>query len=190
MFRLIRLQVVNGTARVSQEPDGYTSEAAAWVAYLFAPGTITGIGHLDATGRLVEVVVDPVRLVAGEWKALRDLARGLGLTVRAHAYERRTGRATVSTTLGGRIRQELADNIIDPAWRASICAALEQERLAIEGLIEAIRGLTDAEVLDLFPALQHLASELPAGVRKHLRDSIQNRRSVAAVAALRLGLAG
>jgi hypothetical protein len=188
MFRLIRVHVVNGTARVSQEPDGYTSEAAGWVAYLFAPGTITGIGHLDAAGRLVEVVVDPVRLVAGEWKALRDLARGLGLTVRAHSHERRTGRATVSTTLGGQIRREFGDNITDPAWRAAICAELDREPLAIDGLIEAIRDLTDAEVLDLFPALQQLATDLPVDIRRQLRYGTNERSSIAATAALRIGL--
>jgi hypothetical protein len=188
MYRLVRVHLDNGTPSVHVERDGYTSVAAAWTAYLRAPDTITGIGHLDADGRLLEVIVDPARPGHVDPAVLNELADALEVRIRSLADECWEATRTVDT-LSDRIRKELADHVADEAWRAPICAALARQPLAIGGLIDAVRSLTYSQVLDLFPALQHLASELPASIRKHLRDSIQSRRSVAAVAALRLGLA-
>jgi hypothetical protein len=51
-----------------------------------------------------------------------------------------------------------------------------------------VGALSNGQVLDLFPALQHLAGELPAGIHADLRRAAEKPRSPAGVTALRLGL--
>jgi hypothetical protein len=191
MFRLIHLQPDGDTATVHPDRDGYTSQHAAWAAYVLAPQNVVGVGRFDPDGRMVELVVDPTRTRDDEFVALDALVTALGASVRCMdlpmSNELRAG-SKVVRLLSGRIRSELAGHVDDPVWRSSICTALAKEPLAIDGLVEAIRNLDDRQVLDLFPALWQLAAELPEGIRRQLRDSADQPLSNTWAAALRLGL--
>lgn len=222
MFRLIQLRPGDWTASPYVHGDGYTSEAGAWSAYARNPGGFFGIGHLDGSGRLYEVIVDPAcpnrhgvdagrclgavtvavrgrvylrrcaRCARGDDAiALDDLARQLGVTIRTAAFtsgQERRVRTYAPPALTERIANDLAKQVVDPHWRRSVCADLVAEPAATDGLVSAVCGLTDWEVLDLFPFLRELAVELPRATRKRLEHGLDNRESRDGIAAARLGM--
>jgi hypothetical protein len=196
MYRLVQLLRGGGAASVYVDRDGYTSEAAAWVAYSAAATGFSGVGRFDMSGRLVEVVVysvcgvdraeDAFGLAAcpdcGGTPVVDDLVRDLGVAVRpAPADVRRRA-------LAARIAAELPGHVGDAGWRRWACAELAAEPGAADGVVDGVAVLADPDVLDLFPALQDLAAELPAAVRDGLRHAGGCGESPARVAAARLGL--
>jgi hypothetical protein len=218
MFRLIQLYASEDNALVDVDPDGYATELAAWAEFYATPVTFFGIGRFDSDGRLVDITVDPVCTAAGAsglcrnattvvdteryhplctdcgaWHdaiSLRELAKRLGVPVQA---ARRAAPVTPATTdpvraLSHRIARELATRIGDAQWRQVVAGELARSPRAVNGLFIGVGALSNRQVLDLFPALQHLASLLPIGIHTDLCRAAGKPRSPAGMAALRLGL--
>jgi hypothetical protein len=72
MFRLIQLYGSDDKAIVDVDPDGYTTELAAWAEFYATPVTFFGIGRFDSGGRLVDITVDPVCTASGTFGLCRN----------------------------------------------------------------------------------------------------------------------
>lgn len=65
MYRLIQLYASEDTPLVDVDPDGYTTELAAWAEFYATPVAFFGVGRFDGESRLVDITVDPVCTAAG-----------------------------------------------------------------------------------------------------------------------------
>ncbi len=136
----------------------------------------------------------PLCADCGAWHdaiSLRELAKRLGVPVHtarrpAPAHDPTGGDPT--RALSHRIARELAGSVADATWRRHVCHELTMIPRAVNGLFIGVGALSNRQVLDLFPALQQLAGELPAGIHADLRRAAEKPRSPAGLAALRLGL--
>lgn len=217
MFRLIQLHAHHGIPRIGVDPDGYASERAALERYRAAPATFFGVGRFDSRGRLAEIIMDtacgplgdcprPAIVVqADTFQRLCDtcsfgldvltvpeLAERLGVAVRlAPVLAAASGRhAAVEPGwhAGNRIAREFAAHVSDAAWRMELCAELSRNPGAVNGLLIGVGALSHRDVLDLYPALCTLGSQLPVGVHADLLRATVRPLSPAGIAALRLGL--
>lgn len=214
MFRLIQLQAGPGLPRIGVDPDAYASERAALAR--LTPASFFGVGRFDEEGTLAEIVMDtrcgplgdcpqPASLVhARTFQRLCDLcATGLGvltvaelsaqlgITVRPAPVPAPSGRHAApefASTAGNRIAREFATHVHDPVWRQAVCAELDRTPGAVNGLLIGVGALSHRDVLDLYPALCELGTQLPAGVHADLVRAAARPLSPAGVAALRLGL--
>jgi hypothetical protein len=103
----------------------------------------------------------------------------------------RSGRhaaAEFACTAGNRIAREFATGVSDPQWRMDLCAELARTPSAMNGLLIGVGALSHRDVLDLYPALCALGTQLPSGVHADLVRATARPLSPAGVAALRLGL--
>jgi hypothetical protein len=87
-----------------------------------------------------------------------------------------------------RIAREFASHVADPDWRAELCAELARTPTAINGLLIGVGALSHRDVLDLYPALCALGTQLPVGVHADLLRATTRPHSPAGVTGLRLGL--
>ncbi|GAB1640975.1 hypothetical protein [Krasilnikovia sp. MM14-A1259] len=216
MYRLIHLHPHHGIPRIGVDPDGYTSEEAALQACRATPGPYFGVGRFDAGGRLAEVVMDAICEAPGgcpsaamvvdahTFRRLCDacayglatltvpeLAERLGVAVRPAPVLATSGRHAApdaGCAAGTRIAREFATHVADPIWRMELCAELARTPPAVNGLIIGVGALSHRDVLDLFPALCALGTQLPVGIRADLRRATVRPLSPGGVAALRLGL--
>lgn len=217
MFRLIQLHAHHGVPRIGVDPDGYASERAALERYRATPATFFGIGRFDARGRLAEIIMDTVCGPLGDCPrtavvvqaetfqrlcdacsfgldvlTVPELAARLGVAVRlAPVLAAASGRhAAVEPGwhAGNRIAREFAAHVGDPAWRTELCGELSRNPGAMNGLLIGVGALSHSDVLDLYPALCTLGSQLPVGVHADLLRATVRPLSPAGVAALRLGL--
>jgi hypothetical protein len=216
MFRLIQIHAQNGFPRIEVDPDGYASERAALARYRATPATFFGVGRFDPEGTLAEVIMDTVCGPIGdcpqsavvvhaetyqrlcdtcsfglEVLTVAELSMRLGIAVRLAPVLARSGRhatAEFACTATNRIARELASSVTDPAWRVDLCAELARTPAAVNGLLIGVGALSHRDVLDLYPALCALGSQLPAGVHADLLRATDRPLSPAGVAALRLGL--
>jgi hypothetical protein len=69
-----------------------------------------------------------------------------------------------------------------------LCSELARNPGAVNGLLIGVGALSHRDVLDLYPALCTLGSQLPAAVHHDLLRATVRPLSPAGVAALRLGL--
>ena len=138
----------------------------------------------------------PLCADCGAWHdaiSLRELAKRLGIpvhTARRPAPAHAVNGGDPTRSLSHRIARELAANIHDGAWRRHVCRELTMIPRAVNGLFIGVGALSNRQVLDLFPALQSLAGDLPAGIHADLSRAAGKPRSPAGLAALRLGLGG
>ena len=216
MFRLIQLHAHHGIPRISADPDGYANERAALERYRATPATFFGIGRFDTRGRLAEIIMDtvcgsladcphPAAVVHAEtFERLCDtcafglevltptqLANRLGVAVRLAPVLARSGRHAAPEegfTASNRIAREFASNVEDPTWRMELCTELSRNPSSVNGLLIGVGALSHRDVLDLYPALCTLGSQLPVGVHADLLRATVRPLSPAGVAALRLGL--
>jgi hypothetical protein len=216
MFRLIQIDTQHGILRVGVDPHGYASERAALARYRATPATFFGVGRFDEEGTLAEIITDTVcgpvgdcprpanvvhaetfqRLcdtcaVAREVLTVAELSVRLGIAVRPAPVLARSGRqaaAEFACTDGNRIARELVSRVADPEWRMELCAELARTPSAVNGLLIGVGGLSHRDVLDLYPALCALGSQLPVAVHADLLRATARPLSPAGVAALRLGL--
>jgi hypothetical protein len=216
MFRLIQLHAHHGIPRIDVDPDGYASERAALARYRATPATFFGVGRFDHEGTLAEVIMDTVCGPIGDCPrpasvvhpetfqrlcdtcafgldvlTVGELALRLGISVRLAPVLARSGRhaaAEFACTASNRIARELASHVDDPAWRMELCAELAGNPSAVNGLLIGVGALSYSDVLDLYPALCTLGSQLPVGVHADLLRGTVRPLSPAGVAALRLGL--
>jgi hypothetical protein len=216
MFRLIQLHAHLGVPRIGVDPDGYASERAALARYRATPTTFFGVGRFDEEGTLAEIIMDAVCGPLGDCPrpatvvhaqtfqrlcdtcgfgldvlSVPELALRLGIAVRLAPALARSGRHTTAEfafTAGNRIAREFASNVEDPDWRAELCAELARNPSSVNGLLIGVGALSHRDVLDLFPALCALGTELPACVHGDLLRATARPLSPAGVAALRLGI--
>jgi hypothetical protein len=216
MFRLIHLHVEHGIPRIGVDPDTYAGERAALDSCRATPGAYFGVGRFDIQGRLAEIVMDtrcgpvgdcprPASVLDAETferlcetcasglvvLTVADLAARLGVAVRLAPALARSGRhagAANNWGAGNRIAREFASHVSDPAWRGDVCAELARNPVAVNGLLIGVGALSHRDVLDLYPALCALGSELPVGVHAELLRATARPLSPGGVAALRLGL--
>jgi hypothetical protein len=216
MFRLIALHARHGSPRIGVDTDGFANERAALARFRETPAAFFGIGRFDIQGRLAEVIMDtvcgptgycprPASMVHAEtYQRLCDtcafglevltvpqLANRLGVAVRLAPVLARSGRhaaAEEGCTVSNRIAREFAANVADPIWRMELCTELARNPSAVNGLLIGVGALSHRDVLDLYPALCTLGSQLPVGVHADLRRATVRPLSPAGVAALRLGL--
>ena len=216
MFRLIQLHAQHGNPRIGVDPDGFASEDAARARYRATPGTFFGVGRFDFEGRLAEIIMDtlcgptgdcprPASVVHAEtFQRLCDtcafglevltvaqLATRLRVAVRLAPVLARSGRHAAPEEgwgVGNRIARELASHVSDPAWRTDLCAELARNPSAVNGLLIGVGALSHRDVLDLYPSLCTLGSQLPIGVHADLLRATVRPLSPAGVAALRLSL--
>jgi hypothetical protein len=216
MFRLIQLHARHGHPRIGVDPDGYANERAALARYRERPAAFFGVGRFDIRGRLAEIIMDtdcgPLGdcprsasvVHAGTFQRLCDtcafglevltleqLSNRLGVAVRLAPVLARSGRHAAPEegyNAGNRIAREFASHVSDPVWRMDLCAELARNPSAVNGLLIGVGALSHRDVLDLYPALCTLGSQLPVGVHGDLLRASVRPLSPAGVAALRLGL--
>jgi hypothetical protein len=216
MFRLIELHAPHGIPRIGVDPDGFASERAALARFRETPATFFGIGRFDARGRLAEVIMDtvcgplgdcprPASVVHAEtYQRLCDtcafgldvltvpqLSSRLGVSVRLAPVLARSGRHVApdeGCTASNRIAREFAAQVSDPIWRMELCTELVRNPSAVNGLLIGLGALSHRDVLDLYPALCTLGSQLPVSIHADLQRATVRPLSPAGVAGLRLGL--
>ncbi|MFI5935250.1 hypothetical protein [Actinoplanes sp. NPDC051494] len=198
------------------DPDGYGSERAALTRYREAPATYFGVGHFDEAGRLAEIIMDsecapasgcphPAVVVHAEtFQPLCDtcsfglevltvpeLAVRLGVAVRLAPVLAPSGRHAApdeTCTTTNRIARELQSGVEDPVWRMQLCTELARTPGAVNGLLIGVGALSHRDVLDLYPALCALGTQLPVSIYEDLQRATGRPLSPAGVAALRLGI--
>ncbi|WP_067500934.1 hypothetical protein [Actinoplanes sp. TFC3] len=213
MFRLIQLHAQHGVPRIGVDPDGYGSEHAALARYRETPATYFGIGRFDESGRLAEIIMDsecgdcagPAVVVHAETfqplcdtcsfglevLTVPDLSVRLGVAVRLAPVLAPSGRHAApdeSCAVTNRIARELMQHIEDPVWRMELCSELARTPGAVNGLLIGVGALSHRDVLDLYPALCALGTQLPGTIHADLVRATARPLSPAGVAALRLGL--
>jgi hypothetical protein len=216
MFRLIHLRAQHGVPRIEIDPDGYGSERAALTRYRESPAAYFGIGRFDEAGRLTEIIMDTVcspsadcprtALVVHaetfqrlcdtcsfglEVLTVPELALHLGVVVRMAPVLAPSGRHAApdeTYAASNRIAREFAAHIDDPVWRMELCAELARTPSAVNGLLIGVGALSHRDVLDHYPALCALGSQLPGVIHGDLVRATARPHSPAGVTALRLGL--
>ena len=216
MFRLIQLHTHQGVPRIRVDRDTYASERAALTRCRATPARYFGVGRFDHEGTLAEVIMDVVCGPIGDCPrpasvvhtqtfqrlcntcafgldvlTVPELSVRLGMAVRLSAVLAGSGRpagAESACPSGNRIVRELASRVSDPAWRMELCAELAHHPSSVNGLLIGVGTLSHREVLDLYPALCALGSQLPVSVHEDLSRATVRPLSPAGVAALRLGL--
>ena len=216
MFRLIQLHAEDGVPRIGVDPDAYASERAALARYRTTPAAFFGVGRFDDEGTLAEVIMDtlcgplgdcprPASVVHTktfqrlcdtcafglEVLTVPELSTRLGIAVRMAPVLARSGRhaaAEFACTASNRIARELAGQVGDPAWRMELCAELARNPAAVNGLLIGVGALSHRDVLDLYPELCALGTQLPGGVHADLVRATVRPLSPAGLAALRMGL--
>jgi hypothetical protein len=216
MFRLIQIHARHGIPRIGVDTDGFSSERAALARYRETPATFFGVGRFDIQGRLAEIIMDTVCGPLGDCSqpatvvhaatfqrlcdtcafglevlTLPQLSNRLGVAVRLAPVLARSGRhaaAEEGYTASNRIAREFASNVDDPTWRMELCSELSRNPSSVNGLLIGVGALSHRDVLDLYPALCTLGSQLPVGVHADLLRATVRPLSPAGVAALRLGL--
>jgi hypothetical protein len=216
MFRLIHLHAHQGIPRIGVDPDGYASERAALDRFRATPAGYFGIGRFDARGRLAEIIMDAACGLLGDCPrqavvvqaetferlcdtcadglavlTVSELATRLGIAVRLAPVLAASGRQAAVEPgwhAGNRIARELAARVSDPVWRMELCAELAGNPAAVNGLLIGVGALSHRDVLDLYPALCTLGSQLPGAVHADLLRATARPLSPAGVTALRLGL--
>jgi hypothetical protein len=216
MFRLIQLHAQHGIPRIGVDPNGYGSERAALARYRETPATFFGVGRFDADGRLAEVIMDAACGPIGDCPRaavvvhaetferlcdncsfglevlnLPELALRLGVVVRMTPVLAPSGRHAAPDegfTVSNRIAREFAAHVDDPVWRMELCAELARTPRAVNGLLIGVGALSHRDVLDHYPALCALGTQLPGGIHDDLRRAAARPLSPAGVTALRLGL--
>jgi len=216
MFRLIQLRAQHGVPRIGIDPDGYGSEIAALVRYRESPAAYFGVGRFDEAGRLAEIIMDTVCspaaecprtavvVHAGTFQPLCDacsfglevltvpeLALHLGIVVRMAPVLASSGRHAApdeTYTASNRIAREFAAHVDDPVWRMQLCAELARTPSAVNGLLIGVGALSHRDVLDHYPALCALGTQLPGVIHGDLVRATVRPLSPAGVTALRLGL--
>ncbi|GGQ62307.1 hypothetical protein [Couchioplanes azureus] len=216
MFRLIQLHAQQGVPRIGVDPDGYGSERAALARYRETPAMFAGVGRFDESGRLTEIILDaacgaatgcprPATVVHADTfqrlcdncafglavLTLPELALRLGVAVRPAPVLAPSGRHAApeeGCPAGNRIAREFATHIDDPVWRMELCAELARTPSAVNGLLIGVGALSHREVLDHYPALCALGTQLPVGIHADLVRATARPLSPAGVTALRLGL--
>jgi hypothetical protein len=216
MFRLIKIHARHGVPRISVDSDGYSSERAALARFRDAPAAFFGAGRFDIQGRLAEIIMDtscgshgdcaqPATVVHArtferlcdtcafglEVLTLPQLSNRMGVSVRPAPALARSGRHAApeeSYTASNRIAREFAANVADSTWRMELCTELSRNPSSVNGLLIGIGALSHRDVLDLYPALCTLGSQLPVGIHADLLRATVRPLSPAGVAALRLGL--
>jgi hypothetical protein len=114
-----------------------------------------------------------------------------GAGVGAGTVLARSGRhaaAEFACSAGNRIAREFATHVSDPEWRMELCAELIRTPGAMNGLLIGVGALSHRDVLDLYPDLCALGTQLPSRVHADLVRATTRPLSPAGVAALRLGL--
>ena len=216
MFRLIQLRAQPSGPRIGIDPDGYGSEIAALVRYRESPAEYLGIGRFDEAGRLAEVIMDTVCSPVAECQGtavvvhaetfeplcdtcsfglevltVPELALHLGVVVRMAPVLASSGRHAAQDetyTASNRIAREFAAHVDDPVWRMELCAELARTPSAINGLLIGVGALSHRDVLDHYPALCALGTQLPGVIHADLVRATVRPLSPAGVTALRLGL--
>ncbi|HEV8172033.1 MAG TPA: hypothetical protein VGP91_00140 [Actinoplanes sp.] len=216
MFRLIQLHAAHGIPRIGVDPDGYPSEHAALARNRATPATYFGVGRFDINGRLAEIIMDtrcgptgdcphPATVVHAETfhrlcdtcayglevLTVAQLATRLRVTVRLAPVLAGSGRHAAPQEgcgVGNRIAREFASHVSDPVWRTDLCAELDRNPSAVNGLLIGVGALSHRDVLDLYPSLCTLGAQLPIGVHADLLRATVRPLSPAGVAAFRLGL--
>lgn len=216
MFRLIQLHAQHGVPRIGIEPDGYGSEHAALARYRESPAAYFGIGRFDEAGRLAEIIMDTVCSPAADCPrtavvvhaetfqrlcdtcsfgldvlTLPELALHLGVVVRMAPVLASSGRHAApdeTYSASNRIAREFAAHVDDPVWRMELCAELARTPSAVNGLLIGVGALSHREVLDHYPALCALGTQLPGVIHGDLVRAMARPLSPAGVTALRLGL--
>ena len=216
MFRLIQLHAQHGVPRIGIDPDGYGNEHAALARYRQSPTAYFGIGRFDEAGRLTEIIMDTVCgplgdcprpacvVQTGTFQRLCDncsfglevltvpeLALHLGVVVRLAPVLAPSGRHAApdeTYSASNRIAREFAANVDDPVWRMQLCAELARTPSAINGLLIGVGALSHRDVLDHYPALCALGTQLPGVIHADLVRATARPLSPAGVTALRLGL--
>lgn len=192
MFRLVTLLGDETEAHpVYPDADGYGSEPAAWAAYAASPAGFCGVGKYNPDGRLVELIIDRVLDAEHGPQRWDQLARTLGVPVRTIPMALRAQRSVdirAVRLITAEIEREFPRRVREALWRRALCRDLHTEPLAVAGVVDAVRGLSHWQVLDLFPHLQALAAELPDCIRTELRRHIGDKALGAGITALRLGL--
>ena len=120
-----------------------------------------------------------------------ELSTRLGIAVRPAPVLARSGRHAAgefACTASNRIARELATHVSDPVWRMELCAELATNPGAVNGLLIGVGALSHRDVLNLYPDLCALGTQLPGGVHTDLARATVRPLSPAGVAALRLGL--
>ena len=216
MFRLIQIHARHGIPRIGVDTDGFTSERSALARYRETPATFFGVGRFDIQGRLAEIIMDtvcgplgdcphPATVVQAatfqrlcdtcafglEVLTLPQLSNRLGVAVRLAPVLARSGRHAAPEEgypASNRIAREFASNVGDPTWRMELCSELSRNPSSVNGLLIGVGALSHRDVLDLYPALCTLGSQLPVGLHADLLRATARPLSPAGVAALRLGL--
>jgi hypothetical protein len=215
MFRLIQLHARHGIPRIGMDPDGFATEPAALARFRESATTHFGVGRFDIEGRLAEVIMDTVCPTADcanpaavvhaqtfqrlcdtcafglEVLTVPQLAARLGVAVRLTPVLAPSGRHAApeeGSSVSNRIAREFAANVSDPAWRRELCSELGRNPTSLNGLLIGVGALSHRDVLDLYPALCTLGSQLPVHVHADLMRASVRPLSPAGVAALRLGI--
>jgi hypothetical protein len=216
MFRLIQLHAHHGIPRIGVDPDGFASERAALARFREKPAMFFGVARFDVRGRLAEIIMDTVCGPLGDCPrtagvvhaetfqrlcdtcafglrvlTVAELSHRLGVAVRLAPVLARSGRHAAPEegySAGNRIAREFASHVSDPIWRMELCAELARNPSAVNGLLIGVGALSHRDVLDLYPALCTLGSQLPVGVHADLLRATVRPLSPAGVTALRLGL--
>jgi hypothetical protein len=216
MFRLIQLRAEHGVPRIGIDPDGYGSEHAALVRYRESPLAYFGIGRFDEAGRLAEIIMDTVCGPAAdcpraavvvhaetfqrlcdtcsfglEVLTVPELALHLGVVVRMAPVLAPSGRHAApdeTYSASNRIAREFSTHVDDPVWRMELCAELSRTPSAVNGLLIGVGALSHRDVLDHYPALCALGTQLPGVIHGDLVRATARPLSPAGVTALRLGL--
>jgi hypothetical protein len=216
MFRLIQLQARHGIPTIGIDEDGYGSEHAALARYRETPSAFFGVGRFDPAGRLSEIIMDTVCGPVGECPqpavvvhaetfqrlcdtcsfgldalTLPELAMRLGVVVRMAPVLAPSGRHAApdeTYSASNRIAREFATHVDDPVWRMELCAELARTPSAVNGLLIGVGALSHRDVLDHYPALCALGTQLPGVIHSDLVRAMTRPLSPAGVTALRLGL--
>jgi hypothetical protein len=134
------------------------------------------------------LAVAPARVL--RWVALGRAGAELGVPVRLAGdelsdrirYDRQV-RAALDEAEATLIGAELPTRIALPRWRDEIAAAASGNPRVVTRIADAVAGLADADVHDLYPALTALGRALPPTTARQLEAT-----TAGCVAAARLGL--
>ena len=120
-----------------------------------------------------------------------ELALHLGVVVRLAPVLAPSGRHAApdeTYSASNRIARELSAHIDDPIWRMELCAELSRTPSAVNGLLIGVGALSHRDVLDHYPALCALGTQLPGVIHADLVRATVRPLSPAGVTGLRLGL--
>ena len=154
-------------------------------------GFLVGTGFDDdlAAMRLCSgcaLSVPPTEML--RWVTLDQAAAELGVPVRLasgpvsdQVRSDRLMRTVLDDLEATLVGSNLRERVADPLWREQAVRAAAGNPRVVLGIADAVAGLGDGEVLDLYPALAELGRQLPRSAAHWLETSGH-------VAAARLGL--